>query len=59
MAIINDIKEIESKLAELSSSFILLFDKIKTEGIISQEEYDSHTLLKKDFLHKISNRHIN
>ena len=59
MAVINDIKEIESKLAKLSSSFILLFDKIKTEGIISQAEYDSHTLVKKDFLRKINNRQIN
>lgn len=59
MPVINDIKEIESKLVELSASFILLFDKIKTEGIISQEEYDSHTLFKKEFLHKLNDRHIN
>ncbi|MFA5522916.1 MAG: hypothetical protein WDA24_01015 [Tissierellales bacterium] len=54
----NSIKETEQNLADLSMLFISLFDKIKAEGIISQEEYDIHTLLKREFLHKIGSTHI-
>ncbi|WIV11423.1 hypothetical protein [Proteiniborus sp. MB09-C3] len=57
MTDIRDIKEIERKLVELSSAFIILFDNLKAKGIISQEEYDAHTMVKRDFLHRISNNH--
>ncbi|WP_352417911.1 hypothetical protein [Proteiniborus sp.] len=49
----DDTKEIERKLQELSTSFILLFDKLRYKDIISQEEYDTHTKVKKEFLKKI------
>ncbi len=51
----NDVKEIEKGLLELSTSFIVLFDKLKKSGVISQEEYDAHTKSKKEFMKKISN----
>lgn len=51
----NNVKEIEKGLFELSTSFIALFDKLKKSGVISQEEYDTHTKSKKEFLQKISN----
>lgn len=55
----NDIKDIEKKLFELSTSFIILFDNLKKQGIISQEEYNTHTLVKKEFLDKIASNSDN
>lgn len=53
----DEFKEIEKKLLELSTSFILLFDKLKLKDVISQEEYDMHTRVKKEFLQRVSNNH--
>ncbi len=53
---IKDIKEIESRIYELCSSFIILFEELQSKGIISQEEYDTHTMVKKDFLHRVRNK---
>ncbi|SCG82623.1 hypothetical protein DW1_1024 [Proteiniborus sp. DW1] len=47
-----NIKDIEGKLCELCSTFINLFDKLQAKGIISQEEYNIHTMVKIDFLNK-------
>jgi len=50
---VKDIKEIEKKLYELSASFVLLLDNLKEKGIITQEEYEAHTKVKKDFMNKL------
>ena len=50
-----DIKELEKRLLELSTSFIILFDNLKKEGTLSQEEYNTHTMLKKEFVRKFKN----
>jgi len=59
MANTKNIKDIEEKLYDLCSSFIILFDKLQAKGIISQEEYNNHTKLKKDFLDKVHEKSIN
>ncbi|WP_161802929.1 hypothetical protein [Caloranaerobacter sp. TR13] len=46
--------DIEKQLAELCTNFINIFDKMKTNGIITEEEYIRHTKYKKDFLKKYS-----
>ncbi|WP_176718836.1 hypothetical protein [Caloranaerobacter ferrireducens] len=46
--------DIEKQLAELCTNFINMFDKMKINGIITEEEYIRHTKYKKDFLKKIS-----
>lgn len=58
MANTKNIKDIEENLSELCSSFIILFDKLKTNGIISHEEYNTHTKMKKDFLNKVHKKSI-
>lgn len=54
----NDMYETKLELYELSNSFILLFDKLKYKGAISQEEYDTHTKLKKEFIQKVGNKEL-
>lgn len=46
--------DIEKQLAELCTNFINMFDKMKSNGIITEEEYIRHTKYKKDFLKKFS-----
>lgn len=47
-----DLAEIKA-LVEVTEQFILLTDKLLTQGEISQEEYDNMTLMKKGFLEDI------
>ncbi|WP_427339722.1 hypothetical protein [Caloranaerobacter sp. DY30410] len=54
MKYISESKDIEKQLAELCIDFINIFDKMKTNGVITEEEYIRHTKYKKDFLKKIS-----
>jgi hypothetical protein len=50
----NMVNSIEKQLKELSLSFIDFFDKLKEVGVISQEEYDKHTAVKRKFLDTIN-----
>ncbi len=50
----NMLNTIEKQLAELSISFIDFLDTLKENGIISNEEYEKHTVIKKNFLSNIS-----
>ncbi len=54
MEYINKSENIEKQLADLCIDFINIFDKMKADGIITEEEYIKHTKYKKDFLNKIS-----
>jgi len=47
-------KSVEKQLEELSLSFIAFFEKLKQNGIINQQEYDKHTIIKKNFLNNLS-----
>lgn len=50
----NEIKEIESKLYELSVLMIELLNNLKDNNIITQEEYNTHIKLKKEFIKSIN-----
>ncbi|WHH57291.1 hypothetical protein [Petroclostridium sp. X23] len=47
---INHSKNIESELAELCHKVIERLDKLKEDGKITEEQYQSHTVIKKQFI---------
>lgn len=49
-------QNIDENLKSICLTVIKYFDKLKNEGKISQEDYEKHTKLKKEFLEKINGK---
>lgn len=52
-----DLAQVEA-LIEVTEQFIELADTLLTQGDISQKEYDSMTILKKDFLEDVKSKYL-
>lgn len=52
-----DLAQVEA-LIEVTEQFVELADTLLTQGDISQEEYDSMTILKKDFLEDVKSKYL-